>query len=96
MAIDTSTTAMGHRLRNNSMDPARAPNTIPAGTGTPAASAKGYPSIAHSTADTSARVPSSTALRHLAHHHGPVRVAVWSSPVVVMPPAYGRPPPLFR
>lgn len=96
MAMDTSTTAIGHRRRKSSTDPAAAPKSIATGTGTPAAPANGNPSIAHSTDDTSARLPSSTALRHLAHHHGPVKASVWSSPVVVMTPAYGRAPPLFR
>ncbi len=89
-AIDTSTTAIGHLRRSNRTDPASTPNTTPAGTGSPASRANGTPSTAHSSADTTASTTSSAALRHLAHHHGPAGAARCSSPVVVMPPAYGR------
>ncbi len=95
-AIDTSTTAIGHFRRTNSTEPVINPNTIPTEAGIPASLANGIPSAAHSTADTSASAPSSTALRRLAHHQGPVSALAWSSPVVVMPPAYGRRVRLFR
>ncbi len=88
-AIDTSTTAIGHCRRNTSTEPASTPNTIPAATGIPASRANRTPSVPHSTADTTARLTSSAALRHLSHHHGPTPggASVRSSPVAVIPPA---------
>src|SRR5260221_256659 len=96
MAMDTSTTAIGHFRRTISAEPASTPKTTPTAAGTPASRANRTPSAPHSAADTVASTASSTALRHLVHHHGPPRAVAWSSPVVVMPPAYGRRGPLFR
>ncbi len=96
IAIDTSTTAIGHFRRSSSTDPASRPNTAPTAAGRPASCANGIPSVAHSAADIAARPASSAAPRHLTHHHGPVPASVCSSPVVVMPPAYVCSPPLFR
>ncbi len=91
MAIDTSTTAIGHRRRTSSTEPASRPNTTPAATGIPASLANGMPSNPHSSADATARLTSNTALRRLAHHHGPPRAVTWSSPVVVMPSSLKAP-----
>ncbi|CAM5331357.1 hypothetical protein SVIOM342S_02211 [Streptomyces violaceorubidus] len=96
MAIATSTTAIGHFRRTTSTEPASSPKTTPIASGIPASRANGIPSAAHSSADTAPRLTSSTAPRRLSHHPGPPRAGTWSSPVVVMPPAYGRRAPLFR
>ncbi len=67
-AIATSTTAIGHRRRTSSTDPATSPNPTPSGTGSPALPANLTPSNAHSSAETSASPTSRTALRRLSHH----------------------------
>ena len=97
IAIDTSTTAIGHRRRSTSTEPANSPNTTPAATGIPASRANGIPSTAHSTADAT-RQPH---VQHRTAPPGPTTTALprpsrglppsWSCP-----PAYGRRAPLFR
>lgn len=68
VAIDTSTTAIGHLRRTSSTDPAISPNTTPSGTGSPVSPANTTPSNAHSSAETSASPPSSATLRRRSHH----------------------------
>lgn len=68
VAIETSTTAIGHRRRTSSTAPATSPNTTPKGTGSPASPAKSTPSSAHSSAETSASPTSSATLRRRSHH----------------------------
>jgi hypothetical protein len=94
-AIVTSTTAIGHRRRNNSVDPTSTPKTTPSHSGSPFSCENLVPSAAHSAADTTASTPSSTALRRRAHHHGPPAVSRATSPDSVMRPAYDRPTLVF-
>ncbi len=68
VAIETSTTAIGHFRRTSSTAPANSPNTTPSGTGSPVSPANCTPSSAHSSAEASASPPSSATLRRRSHH----------------------------
>lgn len=68
VAIDTSTTAIGQRLRSTSTDPAIRPKSTASGTGNPVSPANCTPSSAHSSAETSASPTSRATPRRRSHH----------------------------
>lgn len=68
VAIDTSTTAIGHRRRSTSTEPASSPKSTPSGTGSPVSPANSTPSSAHSSAETSASPTSRATPRRRSHH----------------------------